>query len=141
MTVALVVVGDAASWRAMTRYPVQQGERAWTRALRTGDDQGGAAAERVIARALPARARVAADDATAVAVAALSPHPGALLTPAGLGGTERWRRALARAPYVLARRGDLADRSIPGLARALGPGYATVASAGPYVLARLVSRP
>jgi hypothetical protein len=40
VTLALLAVGDVATWRAMTHYPVQDGERAWIQAVRTGHEQG-----------------------------------------------------------------------------------------------------
>jgi hypothetical protein len=137
VAIALVLAGDVATWRAMTHYPVQDGERAWVHAVRTGDDQGGAAAARTMASALPANGRVASDDETAWPIAALTGHPAVLLTPAGMGRA-RWRAALRRSRYVLARRGDAVDRAIPGLLDSTAPGYVVVRSAGPYVLARVI---
>jgi hypothetical protein len=137
LALALVVAGDVASWHAMTHYPIQDGERAWARAVRTGDDAGGARAERAIAGALPARGRVACDDETAAPIAALTGHPAALETPGGVGSA-RWRRDLHRVEFVLARRGDAVDRAIPGLLDSTAPGYVVVVVAPPYVLARVV---
>lgn len=40
VTFVVLAFAVAGSWRAMERYPVQAGELAFTRALRTGNDQG-----------------------------------------------------------------------------------------------------
>src|SRR4051794_12677147 len=133
---ALVVAGDVASWRAMTHYAIRDGESAWVHAVRTGDDQDGAATERRLAAQLPARGRVAADDETAALLADFGVRPRALVTPAGLGA-RRWRSELRRADYVIARPGDAVDHAIPGLIDSTAPGYVVVRSLPPYVLARV----
>src|SRR5262249_35243461 len=133
--VAVLSVGCVTSWHAMTHYPVQDGERAWAHAVRTGDDQAGAAGGRAIVRGPPAGGGVGAGGSTGAPVAALTDHPQTFATPGGLGG-DRWHARLREAPYVLARAGDAVDRAIPGLLHSTTSGYTVIASAGPYVLAR-----
>ena len=70
-------------------------------------------------------------------MAALTTHPGVLLTPGGAGAA-RWRAELREAALVVARRGDAVDRALPGLLDSTAPGYVVVAVAPPYVLARRV---
>jgi hypothetical protein len=131
-TLALLLAGDFASWRAMRHHPVQDGERAWTQAVRTGDDQDGASAERAMATALPSQ--VVADEGAVAAVIALA---GAerFVTRAGRGD-DAWRVALPRARWVLATPGDAVDRALPGLFDGTAPGRLVVRSSGHYVLAR-----
>ena len=144
-TLALLAIGGATAWRALEHYPIQSGERAWARALRTGTDQRTTADAQAIARriraAAPARGRVLADESGAGAAILLSERPAAFLTRDGADG-DRWRLA-ARAPagrvdYLLAARGDAVDRARPGLVDGRDHGALVIATAGPYVLARVV---
>jgi hypothetical protein len=125
LAVVLLAAGAAASWRALERYPYVAGERAWARALRTGEDQGTTTAARSVGRAVPPGARVLADRESVAAAILLSHHPRAFVT----GG---------HADYVLAARGDATDRAHPGLADGRAAGLVVVAAAGPYVLARVL---
>ena len=144
-TLAVLVVGGGAAWRALDHYPYQSGERAWARALRTGDDQGTTADARRIAGALraaaPRRARVLADEDGAGAAILLSKRAGAFVTRAG-AGAERWDAALhapaRRVDYLLAARGDAVDRGRPGLLGGRDRSALVIAAAGPYVLARVL---
>jgi hypothetical protein len=146
-TLALLVVGAGAAWRALDRYPYQAGERQWARALRTGDDQGTTTEARAIAvfvrRAAPGRGRVLADEDGASAAILLSERPQAFLTRAGAG--KRWQAALrapaGRVDYLLATRGDAVDRGRPGLVDGRDRGALVIAAAGPYVLARVLAAP
>jgi hypothetical protein len=144
-TLALLLVGGATAWRALDHYPYQSGERAWARALRTGDDQGTTASARRIGRAVraaaPGTGRVLADEDGAAAAIVLSERPRAFLTEAGAGGA-RWqaavRRPAGRVDYVLAARGDAIDRARPGLTDGRDRSALVIASAGPYVLAKVL---
>ncbi|HEY3020744.1 MAG TPA: hypothetical protein VGJ32_11145 [Solirubrobacteraceae bacterium] len=144
-TLALLLIGGATAWRALEGYRYQGGERAWARALRTGDDQHTTAAARAIARAVRAtgarRASVLADEAGTGAAIVLSERPAAFLTHAGAGDA-RWSAALrspaGRVGYVLAALGDDVDRARPGLLDGRNRGLLVIAAAGPYVLARVV---
>ena len=144
-TLALLAVGGATAWRALEHYPIQSGERAWARALRTGDDQRATAdAEamgRLVRRAKAGRARILADESGAGAAILLSRRPAAFLTRGG-AGSDRWdaaaRTPAGRVDYLLAARGDALDRARPGLVAGRDRGALVIASSGPYVLARVV---
>jgi hypothetical protein len=137
----MLAIGAAASWRALEHHPYVSGERAWARALRTGDDQNTTDAARRVGRAVPPGARVLADEDSVAAPILLSRRAGAFVTRAG-AGDERWKAALAHpagsVQYVLAARGDAVDLAHPGLADGRAAGLIVVSAAGPYVLARVL---
>src|SRR5439155_7387657 len=136
----LLAVGAGLSWRGLEHYAYAGPERVWAHALRTGDDQGTTTAARRIAGAIPAGARVLADEDGTAAPILLSRRPAAFVTHAG-AGDDAWRAALAqpagRVQYLLAARGDAVDRAHPGLADNGVAGLEVIAAAGPYVLVRV----
>src|SRR5204863_1918978 len=80
--VAVLLAGDMGAWRALEHYAYRTpAERAWARAVRTGDDQGTTAAARAIGRAVrrahPGTSRILAEEGPAAAAIVLSERPGA----------------------------------------------------------------
>ena len=92
-------------------------------------------------RAAPGHARVLADEDGTGAAILLSRVPKAYLTRSG-AGAKRWNAALhepaGRVDYLLAARGDAVDRGRPGMLDGRDRSALVVATAGPYVLARVV---
>lgn len=125
LVAAVLALAAGAAWVALEHYPYVTGERAWARALRTGDDQRTTAAASEVGRAVPRGARVLVDP-HAVGPAVLAAGRSAAFVTRG------------RAEYVLAARDDANDRAHPGLTDGRAQGLVVVAAAGPYVLARFL---